>query len=89
VGFIEAGYGSLGTDIVNAFGLLGEFDLLGEARTRVDDAGWLDRAAEESRRFCTAFPAAPVVAVSEVSWMAVCGLLPEPSADLVERRQPR
>jgi Glyoxalase-like domain len=23
------------------------------------------------------------------SWMAVCGLLPEPSADLVERRQPR
>lgn len=44
----------------------GEYGLLDEARTKLDDEDWLRRAGEEVLRFGTPFPAGPSLAVKDV-----------------------
>jgi cytochrome P450 len=65
-GFLAAGIDTTGTSIANAFCLLGEFGLLSEARSHLDDEEWLRRAIEEVLRFATPFPAAPRFTLAEV-----------------------
>ncbi|MGN9847515.1 cytochrome P450 [Nonomuraea sp. H19] len=55
-----------GTNTANAFALLGEFGLLGEARQKVDDDNWLHWAGEEILRYGTPFPSRPLVAITDV-----------------------
>ena len=66
-GMASAGTDTTGTNIANAFVLLAEFDLFGEARRRRGDERWLRQAGEEVLRFGTAFPTAPAIAVKDVT----------------------
>ncbi|WP_406276825.1 cytochrome P450 [Nocardia sp. NBC_00881] len=65
-GFFAAGKDTTGTHIANLFALLSEFDLLGEARSRLDDDEWIRTAGEEVLRFCPPFPVGPALTVSDV-----------------------
>ncbi|MGO4614918.1 cytochrome P450 [Nocardia sp. 2YAB30] len=65
-GMFSAGTDTTGTNLVNAFALLGEFGLLGDARAKLDDADWYRWAGEEILRFGTPFPAAPLFTVTDV-----------------------
>ncbi|MBM7554564.1 cytochrome P450 [Thalassobacillus pellis] len=65
-GAFSAGTDSTGVNITNFFCLLAEFDLLEEARRRLDDPTWWNRAGEEVLRFCTSFAAAPTLAIKDV-----------------------
>jgi len=62
----SAGNDTAGTAIVNMFGLLAEFDLLGTTRDNLVNDRWLIGAREETLRFCPPFPAGPSQAVREV-----------------------
>jgi cytochrome P450 len=67
-GFVSAGTDTTGTTVVNGFGLLAEFGLLGYVRDRLDDREAMHRVVEEILRFGTAFPALPVVVLSEATF---------------------
>jgi cytochrome P450 len=67
-GFVTAGTDTTGTTIVNGFGLLAEFGLIGDVRDRLGDAEATRRTVEEILRFGTSFPALPVVVIKDAQF---------------------
>jgi cytochrome P450 len=65
-GLFHAGTQTTAPHIANYVALLGEFGLLDRARARCDDTDWVRRTGEEVLRYCTPFPAAPLLAVADV-----------------------
>jgi cytochrome P450 len=64
-GFVTAGSDTTGTNIVNAFALLAEFELLDYARGLVGDDNAMRRLIEEVLRFGTPFPTKPLFVLSD------------------------
>ncbi len=65
-GLFQAGTDTTGTNIVNTFSLLGEYNLLDEARANRTNEEWLRRTGEEVLRFGTPFAAGPSLAIKDV-----------------------
>lgn len=66
-GLFQAGTDTTGTNIVNAFSLLGEYGLLDEARENVTNDDWMKKMGEEVLRFGTPFAAGPSLALKDVT----------------------
>jgi cytochrome P450 len=70
-GFVTAGSDTTGTNIVNAFSLLAEFDFLDYVRGVLDDHEAMRRLLEEVLRFGTPFPTKPLFVIAEVQFGAL------------------
>lgn len=66
-GLFQAGTDTTGTHIINAFSLLGEHNLLDEAREHQNDENWIKKMGEEVLRFGTPFAAGPSLAIKDVT----------------------
>ncbi len=66
-GLFQAGTDTTGTNIINAFSLLGEYSLLEEAREHQNDENWFKKMGEEVLRFGTPFAAGPSLAIKDVT----------------------
>ncbi len=64
-GFAAAGTDTTGTNFVNAFALLAEFDLMDYARGVIGDETAVKRIVEEVLRFGTPFPTKPLFVVAD------------------------
>jgi cytochrome P450 len=66
-GLFQAGTDTTGTNIINTFSLLGEYNLLDEAREHQTDEDWIKKMGEEVLRFATPFAAGPSLAINDVT----------------------
>ena len=70
-GFVTAGSDTTGTNIVNAFSLLAEFDFLDYARGVLNDHEAMRSLLEEVLRFGTPFPTKPLFVIEDMQFGAL------------------